>query len=124
MSYPQLDNLVRIGRLKVEPPAEGELKSLLRSCLRRLDDAERGELAIESRFDLTYNAAHALALAELRVQVCRSASVRHAGLASSAASARRARCPACKSSSAARRSCIGISPAEQVTITTAHVARR
>ena len=32
----------------------------------RLIDAEREELSLESRFDLAYNAAHALALAALR----------------------------------------------------------
>lgn len=66
MSHPQLDNLVRIGRLHVEPPDEAEIQGLLRSGVRRLDDAARSELSLESRFDLAYNAAHALALAALR----------------------------------------------------------
>ena len=66
MSHPQLDNLVRIGQLKVEPAAAGELEGLVRSGIRRLDDAAREELSLESRFDLAYNAAHALALAALR----------------------------------------------------------
>ena len=66
MSHPQLDNLVRIGRLHVESPDEAEVQGLLRSGVRRLDDAARGELSLESRFDLAYNAAHALALAALR----------------------------------------------------------
>ena len=74
MSHPQLDNLVRIGQLKVEPAAESELKGLLQSGLRRLDDAQRGELSLESRFDLAYNAAHALALAALRYRGYRSES--------------------------------------------------
>ncbi len=74
MNHPKLDNLVRIGKLKAEPPAEGELKGLLRSGLRRLDDAERAELSLESRFDLAYNAAHALALAALRFRGYRSES--------------------------------------------------
>lgn len=60
MSHPQLDNLVRIGQLKAEPPADAEIQGLLRSGLRRLDDAEWEELCLEIRFDLAYNAAHAL----------------------------------------------------------------
>ena len=74
MSHPQLDNLVRIGKLKVEPAAAGELMGLVRSGIRRLDDAARGELSLESRFDLAYNAAHALALAALRHRGYRSES--------------------------------------------------
>lgn len=74
MSHPQLDNLVRIGSLKAEPPAEAELAGLVQSGVRRLGDAERSELALESRFDLAYNAAHALALAALRFRGYRSES--------------------------------------------------
>ena len=72
MANPQLDNLVRIGQLKVEPAAGEEIEGLVRSGLRRLDDAERVDLSLESRFDLGYNAAHALALAALRAQGYRS----------------------------------------------------
>ena len=68
MSHPQLDNLVRIGRLHVEPPDEAEVQGLLRSGVRRLADAIREDLSLDSRFDLAYNAAHALALAALRYQ--------------------------------------------------------
>ena len=74
MSHPQLDNLVRIGQLKTEPPSDAEIQGLLRSGLRRLDDAEREELNLESRFDLAYNAAHSLALATLRFRGYRSES--------------------------------------------------
>jgi hypothetical protein len=38
----------------------------VRSGRRRLQDAENDTLNLESRFDLAYNAAHALALAALR----------------------------------------------------------
>ena len=72
MAHPQLDNLVRIGQLKTEPAAEGEIEGLLSSGQRRLDDAGRKELSLESRFDLGYNAAHALALAALRAHGYRS----------------------------------------------------
>ena len=61
-----LDNLVRTGQLKSEAPAQAELDGLLRSGERRLKDALNIELHIESRFDLAYNAAHALSLAALR----------------------------------------------------------
>jgi hypothetical protein len=62
----QLDNLVAIGKLKVEPPAQQELDGLLHSGSVRITDAENTALGIESRFDLAYNAAHAFALAALR----------------------------------------------------------
>ncbi len=74
MSHPQLDNLVRVGQLKAEPAAQGELEGLLRSGVRRLADALRSELSLESRFDLAYNATHALALAALRFRGYRSQS--------------------------------------------------
>jgi len=74
MTKRELDNLVRIGQLKPEPPAKAELEGLLRSGSRRLADAERSDLNLESRFDLTYNAAHALALAALRAKGYRSES--------------------------------------------------
>ena len=66
MPLPELDNLVRIGKLKAEPPATSELTGLLRSGSVRLADAQRGELSMESRFDLAYNAAHAFSLAAMR----------------------------------------------------------
>ena len=46
----------------------------MRSGIRRLDDARREELSLESRFDLAYNAAHALAVAALRLRGYRSES--------------------------------------------------
>ncbi len=66
MTSPELERLARIGKLKQEPPATGEIEGLRRSGEARLDDAPRAELSIESRFDLAYNAAHVLALAALR----------------------------------------------------------
>jgi hypothetical protein len=74
MSQRELDNLVRIGKLKMERPAKSELEGLLRSGQSRLSDAERSDLSLESRFDLGYNAAHALALAALRLRGYRSES--------------------------------------------------
>lgn len=66
MPLPSLDNLVRIGQLKAEPPAQAELDGLIRSGRVRLRDAANISLSLESRFDLAYNAAHALSLAALR----------------------------------------------------------
>lgn len=74
MAQRELDNLVRINKLKAERPAKTELEGLLRSGQSRLADAERSDLSLESRFDLGYNAAHALALAALRLRGYRSES--------------------------------------------------
>lgn len=68
------DNLVRIGKLKVEATTADEVGGLIRSGLARLVDARNESLSIESRFDLSYNAAHALALAALRIAGYRSES--------------------------------------------------
>jgi len=66
MTSAELDNLVRIGKLKREPAPQAEIDGLIRSGEARLLDAANSSLSIESRFDLAYNAAHALALAALR----------------------------------------------------------
>ena len=66
MNRTNLENLVRIGKLKAEPPSRVEVEGLVRSGRSRLQDAENESLNLESRFDLAYNAAHALALAALR----------------------------------------------------------
>lgn len=68
----ELENLARIGKLKVELPDTRERAGLLRSALVRLADARKPDLSLESRFDLTYNAAHAAALAALRAHGFRS----------------------------------------------------
>lgn len=67
-----LDNLVAIGKLKTEPPAQAELEGLLRSGGARIKDAENETLSLASRFDLAYNAAHAFSLAALRARGYRS----------------------------------------------------
>jgi hypothetical protein len=69
---PNLDNLVKIGTLKVEPFAESEFRGLLTSAGKRLADARNQSLSPESRFDLAYNASHAYALAALRFHGYRS----------------------------------------------------
>jgi hypothetical protein len=67
-----LANLVRIGQLKAEPPDSREREGLLRSASTRLQDARQSILSLESRFDLAYNAAHAVALSALRTHGYRS----------------------------------------------------
>lgn len=66
MTSPNLENLVNTGHLKKEPPDQREFDGLLRSARARLSDSRNESLALESRFDLAYNASHALALAALR----------------------------------------------------------
>lgn len=54
------------GSLAEEPPGRNEFNGLKKSGLARLLDAAKTDLSLESRFDLAYNAAHALCLAALR----------------------------------------------------------
>ena len=71
-SNDNLENLLRTGGLKAEPPDRKECEGLLRSAIDRLQDAHNPALSFASRFDLAYNAAHALALTVLRLQGYRS----------------------------------------------------
>jgi hypothetical protein len=66
MPLDNLGNRVRIGKMKREAPDGREFLGLLHSGRVRLADARLSGLSAESRFDLAYNAAHALALAALR----------------------------------------------------------
>lgn len=52
--------------LAAEPPDPKEFAGLKRSGMVRLKDAGSASNSLESRFDLVYNAAHALCLAALR----------------------------------------------------------
>ena len=62
-----LDALSGPGKsLRQEPPDAAEFAGLKRSGLARLRDAANDGLSLEGRFDLAYNAAHALCLAALR----------------------------------------------------------
>ncbi len=67
-----LDRLAQIGSLKHEPANQQEFDGLVRSGRVRLQDARLPALSPESRFDLAYNASHALALAALRHRGYRS----------------------------------------------------
>lgn len=64
-----LENLAGPGKqLRAEAPDQAEIEGLIRSGRARLHDASSAQLSLESRFDLAYNAAHALCLAALRRQ--------------------------------------------------------
>src|SRR3974390_2987764 len=77
MSSKELDNLVDLGLLKREPGDQLEFNGLVASGRKRLADANNAELAAESKFDLAYNAAHALALAAMRWHGFRPAGKRY-----------------------------------------------
>lgn len=61
-----LENLARIGQLKIEPRNDAEVQRLLDMARTRLADAQISTLSAEGRFTSAYNAAHAAALAALR----------------------------------------------------------
>ena len=62
-----LDNLTGAGGpLTKEPPDRDEFLGLKNSGMDRLNDAANASLSLSGRFDLAYNAAHALCLAALR----------------------------------------------------------
>ena len=68
-----LENLSGPGKpLSKELPDDNEINGLISSGRARLHDANNTTLALESRFDLAYNAAHALCLAALRQHGYRS----------------------------------------------------
>src|SRR3990167_3159255 len=59
-----LDNLCGTNKsLAVELSDAAEFAGLKRSGLARLQDAGNSSLSLEGRFDLAYNAAHAMSLA-------------------------------------------------------------
>lgn len=69
-----LDNMAGPGKMLSKEPADvREFQGLVRSGHARLKDATNPENSLEGRFDLVYNAAHALCLAALRWQGYRPA---------------------------------------------------
>jgi hypothetical protein len=72
MSKQELDNLVRINKLKLEPGRRAEFDGMVRAARARLTDARNESLDSDSRFDLAYGAAHRLASAALRQHGYRS----------------------------------------------------
>ena len=66
MSSP-LERLAVSGKsLAAEAPDSNEFARLKHSGVTRLKDAANASISLEGRFDLAYNAAHALCLAALR----------------------------------------------------------
>ena len=61
-----LENLVRIGKLKVDPSTDEEVRGLIRRGLVKIEDYKHPDLSIETRFDVIYGAAHAFCLAALK----------------------------------------------------------
>jgi hypothetical protein len=72
VSKPELDNLVKIKRLKAETPSRGEYTRMLDCASKRLVDAQNADLDADSQFDLAYGAVHRFALAALRREGYRS----------------------------------------------------
>ena len=73
MSKQELDNLVRINKLKLEPARRTEFEGMVRSARAHLTDAQNESIDTDSQFDLAYGAAHRLASAALRQHGYRSA---------------------------------------------------
>jgi hypothetical protein len=68
-----LENLAGPGKpLSSEPPDRKEFEGLRQSGSKRLRDASNTDNSLEGRFDLVYNASHALCLAALRYRGFRS----------------------------------------------------
>lgn len=61
-----LENLVKINKLKSEPPDKDEFNGMVSAAKTKLQDAQLEGLSLDSQFSLAYSASHALALAALR----------------------------------------------------------
>lgn len=66
MPLDKLDNLVKIGQLKLELSDKNEFDGMVTSAEIRLNDAKLGGLSQDGKFTLAYGAAHALSLAAMR----------------------------------------------------------
>jgi hypothetical protein len=65
MPHEMLDNLVKARQLHLVDPSEGEISNLIRMGLAKLKDASHADISAYTKFEVAYNAAHALALAAL-----------------------------------------------------------
>jgi hypothetical protein len=61
-----LENLVKTGQLKKELPNQSEIDGLLNSARSLLKDCQISSLSDQSKFELSYSAAHSLSLAAVR----------------------------------------------------------
>jgi hypothetical protein len=66
MSLSALENLARVGQLKVEARNDVEVGRMLAMARIRVSDSKLSKLSTEGRFSSAYSAAHAAALAALR----------------------------------------------------------
>ena len=62
----KLENLVKIGKLKVDPSTDDEVMGFIQRGLVKIEDYKHPGLSIETRFDIVYGAAYALCLAALK----------------------------------------------------------
>jgi len=72
MGKQELDNLVRINKLKVEPGRRAEFDGMVRSARTHLNDSQNQSIDTDSQFNLAYGAVHRLASAALRQHGYRS----------------------------------------------------
>jgi hypothetical protein len=66
MPNENLENLVKIGKLKIDPSTDDEVRGLIQRGLVKIEDYKHPGLSIETRFDVIYGAAHAFCLAALK----------------------------------------------------------
>lgn len=66
MSNKELDNLVKVGQLKVEPFAQFEFDACIRNGKERLQDAASLGISPSGKFLLGYAASYSFSLAALR----------------------------------------------------------
>ena len=66
MALENLDNLVKINKLKAEPPDQKEFDGMVASAKRRLQDAGIEGVSEDGQFSMAYGAAHAISLAAMR----------------------------------------------------------
>tara|TARA_B100000287_G_scaffold371065_1_gene368890 strand:- start:1554 stop:1811 length:258 start_codon:yes stop_codon:yes gene_type:complete len=62
----ELDNLVKINKLKQEPADAKEFAGMVQAGDTKLKDSQIAGLSKDSQFSLAYGAAHAFSLAALR----------------------------------------------------------
>ena len=74
MKIAELENLVKIKKLKLEPADQNEFDGMLAAAKTKLSDVAIPGLSTDSCFSLAYGAAHALSLAALRWHGYRSES--------------------------------------------------
>lgn len=72
MAKQELENLVKINKLKPEPATRKEFDGMLKSAASGLKDAQNESIETDNQFTLATEAAHKLALAALRLQGYRS----------------------------------------------------